>query len=549
MLDNCEHLLDVAAVFAEKLLVNCDHLTVLATSRERLGIAGERIVRLGPLSVAPSGSKDLQCEAETLFMDRARNADPGFSAEPAVIRELCARLDGMPLAIEIAATRSVSLGADGLLAGLEDHLRLLAGHRASAERHSSLRAVIDWSYDRLDADEQRLFRRLGIFAAGFDLPAATAVTAMNSLGEAADVVGKLTDKSLLVHRRDAVGSRWQMLGTIRSYALDRLAACGEEAMVRDTYLGWAAATAAGLDERLIGAGDWRPSSTSSPTTSGRLLQAQLDRTAGKRATISPITSAISRMRDGSSVSPASTTGPQRRWRTAWEAAGELHDAAQVALTEGNGAIAFDLMLASADRAAAAEDGSGRAVALAPQPPSRTASPGTSPTRSRMSCCVGWWRRLSRRTPANNPVAAAYLASADAWTANPEKTVVTESGRCGPHGRPPDSDPVLMSAALDGVVVSLDTSGRLPDAHQVCQGAAASSPVCPATTRAGAEIADTLYMVTEIAVTAGDLPAALAAARMAQDDDIASASRTCRPAKPSSRWSCRASSTRRSARRT
>ncbi len=524
VLDNCEHLLDVAAVFAEKLLVNCDHLTVLATSRERLGIAGERIVRLRPLSVAPSTAEDLQCEAETLFMDRARSADPGFSAEPAVVRELCARLDGMPLAIEIAATRSVSLGADGLLAGLEDHLRLLAGHRVPAERHSSLRAVIDWSYDRLDDDEQRMFRRLGIFAAGFDLAAATAATAMDSLGEAADLVGKLTDKSLLVHRHDAVGSRWQMLGTIRSYALDRLAACGEEAMVGDAHLRWAAATAAHLDERLIEAGDWQAEfdlvaddlRAAAAGAAGPDDQQARHRLAHHLGHLTYARRFLGESREHYRTAGALAAQPG-------EAAGELRDAAYVALTEGNGALAFDLMLASADQAAAAGDGSGRAVALASAATIADRFAANFPDEKPHELLRRLVAEAAEAAPADDPVAAAYQASAAAWTANPEKTVpdpslveaaLTAARRTG--------DPVLMSAALDGVVVSLDTSGRLRDAHQVCQERAALLTRMPRhDPRAGAEIVDTLYMVTEIAMTAGDLPAALAAARMAQDDDIAS----------------------------
>jgi predicted ATPase/DNA-binding CsgD family transcriptional regulator len=524
VLDNCEHLLDVAAVFAEKLLVNCDHLTVLATSRERLGIAGERLVRLGPLSVAPSGSEDLQCEAESLFMDRARDADPGFSGAPAVVRELCARLDGMPLAIEIAATRSVSLGADGLLAGLEDHLRLLAGHRASAERHSSLRAVINWSYDRLDDDEQQMFRRLGIFAAAFDLAAAAAVGAMESLAEAADLVGKLTDKSLLVHRRDAVGSRWQMLSTIRSYALDRLAACGEEEMVADGHLRWAAATAAHLDERLIEDRDWqgefdlvaddlRAAAAGAAGTDGQETGHHLAHHLGH---LTYARRFLGESREHYRTAAALAAQPG-------EAARELRDAAHVALTEGNGALAFDLMLAAADRASAAGDGSRRAVALASAAIIADRFEGNFPDEKPHELLRQLVAEAADAAPADDRVAVAYQASAAAWTANREKSVpdpglvdaaLAAARRTG--------DPVLISAALDAVVVALDSSGRLRDAHQVCQERAALLARMPRhEPRAGAEIVDTLYMVAEIAVTAGDVPAALAAARMAQDDDIAS----------------------------
>ena len=163
----------------------------------------------------------------------------------------------MPLAIELAAARSASLGVDGLLAGLDDHLRLLAGSRGGQERHRSLRAVIDWSYDLLDENERAMFRRVGAFVGGFDLDAATAVWPDGNRGMVADLVGRLTDKSLLRHRRGPDGSRWQMLETIRAYALDRLAASGEEAAVRDAHLIWAASVSADLEQRAETGQQWR----------------------------------------------------------------------------------------------------------------------------------------------------------------------------------------------------------------------------------------------------------------------------------------------------
>ena len=176
VLDNCEHLLEVAAAFIEKLLADCADLTVLATSRERLAIPGERTVPLPPLSLV-AGRVGRYGRARRRRSCSSTGPGPATRSSPpapAVLTELCTRLDGMPLAIELAAARSASLGPDGLLAGLDDHLRLLAGSRSANERHSSLRAVIGWSHDLLDEDERAMFRRLGIFAAGFDLSAAVA---------------------------------------------------------------------------------------------------------------------------------------------------------------------------------------------------------------------------------------------------------------------------------------------------------------------------------------------------------------------------------------
>jgi predicted ATPase len=163
-------------------------------------------------------------EAEVLFLDRARAADWQFTAAPAAVHELCARLDGMPLAIELAAARSASLGVDGLMAGLDDRLRLLAGGRGADKRHRSLAAVIGWSHDLLDDDERALFCRLAVFAGGFDLDAAVAVAAVGDRGVVADLIGRLADKSLLARMPGAAGSRWRLLETIRVYALCKLAA-------------------------------------------------------------------------------------------------------------------------------------------------------------------------------------------------------------------------------------------------------------------------------------------------------------------------------------
>ena len=190
-------------------------------------------------------------------MDRARASDPDFAAPDPVVADVCARLDGVPLAIELAAARSASLGVDGLLAGLDDHLRLLAGSRGAHERHRSLRAVIDWSHDLLDDDERAMFRRAGAFIGGFDLDAAVAVSPGMYRGMVADLVGRLTDKSLLIHRRGPEGSRWQMLETIRAYALDQLADSDEEATVRDAHLRWAAAVADDLERQAEAGLAWR----------------------------------------------------------------------------------------------------------------------------------------------------------------------------------------------------------------------------------------------------------------------------------------------------
>ena len=245
VLDNCEHVIDEAAGFAERILAACPGTRVLVTSRERLGVPGERSVPISPL---PLGS-----DAERLFLDRALAADPQFVAEPAVIAELCARLDGLPLAIELAAARGASLGATGLLAALEDALRLLSGVRGGDERHRSLCAVLTWSFDLLGEEEQTLFRRLGVFVGTFDIDAAAAVG--GDRAGVADLLGGLADKSLVVHVRGRV-SRWRLLETVRAFALAQMTAAGEEDKTRARHLHWAADAAGTTEGRLSDPAWW-----------------------------------------------------------------------------------------------------------------------------------------------------------------------------------------------------------------------------------------------------------------------------------------------------
>jgi predicted ATPase/DNA-binding CsgD family transcriptional regulator len=523
VLDNCEHLLEVAAAFVEKLLADCADLTVLATSRERLAIPGERIVPLPPLSLAAGQAGGTAgSEAEALFLERARASDPEFTASPQVLAELCTRLDGMPLAIELAAARSASLGPDGLLAGLDDHLRLLAGSRSANERHSSLRAVIDWSHDLLDEDERAMFRRLGIFAAGFDLNAAVAVSPAGNRGMIADLIGRLTDKSLLSYTRGPEGSRWQMLGTIRLYALDRLAACGEEPAVREAHLGWAAAMADDLERRLEKGKQWRTSFDlvaddlraaliTATGPNGHEVSHRLARTLGH---LSYARRFLLEARGHYEVAAEHAPPAQAAW--------DLWAAADVAMAEGEGGVAFGLLQASAERAAEAGDTATRAAALAYAVTIADRFAGNFPAEVPHGLLRGMLGEASRIAPEDDPVTAAYLASAAAWITQPEKSVpdpalvddaLAAARRTG--------DPVLISGALDAVVEALDASGRLREAHQVSkERAALLDRLSRHDPRTGAEIVDTFHMVTEIAVTAGDLPGALATARLAQDDDVA-----------------------------
>ena len=224
VLDNCErHAAEVARI-AAAVVARCREVTLLATSREPLGAAGERIYRLEPLDAAT---------AVQLFAQRASQANPRFELTAAVARTveaICARLDGIALAIELAAARVRMISVDELSRRLDERLRVLTGVTRTALPHQqTMRALIDWSHDALSADEQALFRRTAAFSGGFSLEAAGAVGAGDDLDEWAvlDLLASLVDKSLVVADVDELAQRYRLLQTIGEYAVERLTASGE----------------------------------------------------------------------------------------------------------------------------------------------------------------------------------------------------------------------------------------------------------------------------------------------------------------------------------
>ena len=236
VLDNCEHLLGASARFVESLLRQAPGLRVLATSREGLGVAGERTITVPSLEVPASGSSPadvLASEAVRLFVERARDADAapgGADADPAVLADLCRRLDGIPLAIELAAARTSGMSPAEILGHLDRRFRLLnRGRRTATTRHQTLRNTLDWSYDLLDDAERTVLRRLAIFAGDFSLATAEAVVADEDLDsfEVIDHLVRLVEKSLVAVDRRSGNSRYRLLETIRDYAWERLTEAGE----------------------------------------------------------------------------------------------------------------------------------------------------------------------------------------------------------------------------------------------------------------------------------------------------------------------------------
>jgi predicted ATPase/DNA-binding SARP family transcriptional activator len=230
VLDNCEHLLDACAELAVTLLGRCPGLRVLATSREPLGVPGEAVYPVPPLPVPPE-SADVQAiehaPAVRLFLARtgSAGAGAGVAAAPVVVvARICRELDGLPLAIELAAARSSVLSAEEIEAHLADKFRFLGWRRPVADpRHQTLKAAIGWSYDLLSGPERRVFGELSVFAGGFTLAAMAAVCCGGDEAAALDLVDQLAAKSLLVAEPAAAGTRYRLLETIRQYAADRLA--------------------------------------------------------------------------------------------------------------------------------------------------------------------------------------------------------------------------------------------------------------------------------------------------------------------------------------
>jgi predicted ATPase/DNA-binding CsgD family transcriptional regulator len=524
VLDNCEHALGAAAAFANSALAACPELVVIATSRERLGVTGERVVTLAPLAVPGSdgaGSPDGAggSEAELLFVDRAAGGIGG-PGDRTLIADICCRLDGMPLAIELAAARSASLGLDGLLAGLDDHLRLLSRSGAHDDRHSSMRTVIEWSHQLLDDDERAMFRRLGVFAGTFDLDSAAAVAGQGDLAATSDVIGRLADKSLLVRRNHLVGSRWRMLDTVRAYAREQLQMSGEAPDAARRHLRWAADTALLIEASLDDAGGWQSRfdlvsddlrsalQAADPQSSGGVdfaLALALGRLSYARRFLvearDHLQQAVTRAPDDASAVRA------------------LRLAADATFAEMRGEAAFHLLQEAFSRAMSAGDARSAALAVADAATIGGRCPALfveAPTSPELVALTDRARALQ---PLGDLQVEAHVALAAAWEGG--------LGRGKPdQGRAKAAlnlarqvaDPVLISGALDATACSALSSGRYKEAFHLSEERLALLERLPRhDPRTGAEVFDIFHMATEAALTAGEIEAALAHARRSYRD--------------------------------
>lgn len=280
ILDNCEHVIEGARALAAALLDQCPNLRIVATSRQPLGLKGEHAWRVPSLSLpgdredrdttaTPSATPSatplevdvdslLACESAQLFLDRAREVRPGFEitdANSTSIAQICSRLDGMPLAIELAAARVKVLTPDDIAARLDQRFKLLRSGGERPDRHHTLHAAVDWSYQLLSDDERRVLRFLSIFAGGFTLDDAMAMFVADGADEfeTLDLITALVDKSLLLCLHAAESSRYSMLETVRQYGAERLEQAGELPEARRRHLDVFADLADQAGDQLTGA--------------------------------------------------------------------------------------------------------------------------------------------------------------------------------------------------------------------------------------------------------------------------------------------------------
>jgi predicted ATPase/DNA-binding CsgD family transcriptional regulator len=255
VLDTCEHLAAACARFAAHVLREATGVTILATSRQRLHVAGEQVLRLGPLPLPGSGGDRAPGDAVELFAARAAAALPGFTVTAATLPDvtrLCRRLDGIPLALELAAVRVRALPLAELTRRLDARFSLLTGtRRGMVPRHQTLRAAIEWSYDLCTDDERTVWERLSVFAGSFDLAVARNVAACAQVpdGQVDGVLASLVDKSVVLPAGG--GGRYRLLEAVREYAAERLARAGQEADCRRRQVRWYLDVARDFGEHLV----------------------------------------------------------------------------------------------------------------------------------------------------------------------------------------------------------------------------------------------------------------------------------------------------------
>ncbi|BCJ30459.1 ATP-binding protein [Actinocatenispora sera] len=518
VLDNCEQVREAVAPFVERLLAACPRVTVLATSRAPLSAPYEQVYRVPPLSLA--GGAD--SEAVALFVARAgaaagRRPGPELAAG---IAALCGRLDGVALAIELAAVRWPTLGLDGLTAGLSDQLRLLAGGRRAAARHASVAAALDWSHDLLAPADQQLLHRVSVFVGPFGVPAAAQVCG-SPAGAVADGLGRLAEQSLLQVTTVAGGTGYRALASIRQYGLRRLAEAGGEVEARDRHLDWCLAVAGELT--VVGPG-WRARFDAVADE----LRAALGWAAGRparRAAAYRLARELAGLTFGRNLVGESQALYEQAAALADDpalAAAALRSAAAVAGCRMRGDDAYRLRLAAAAAARSAGDAAAAAVDTASAASDAYRFAGSfvrPPEPARVVALVD----AARESAGGDPAARAAVALAEAGVladayggADGPATIAVPEALSAAHRAvglaAATGDPLAESAALEALLSAQSWDGAPFAAADTARRRIVLVTDLAATPAAAHELTDALGEAAEASLGVGDLPAARGFAR-------------------------------------
>jgi predicted ATPase/DNA-binding CsgD family transcriptional regulator len=535
VLDNCEHLSHGVAPFVERLLARCPHVSVLTTSRARLLVPFEWVYWVPPLSLEghDGGDGDVgSSDAVSLFAERA--AAVGWTLEPEHldrVAEVCRKLDGVALAIELAAARLPALGLDGLVAGLSDHLRLLVGGHRADERHRSVRAMLDWSQALLGSADSTLLRRVSIFVSPFTAQAAAQVAGFAPLepGEVVEGLARLADQSLLAVAASAGGTRHRALETIRQYGTEQLTQTGELAATRAHHLRWCLATATELARDPSRAtGGWRASfdavADDIRAALGWAAEQPEHQMEARDLALSLADLAFARNLAGEA---------QRRYEQAAgltddpaAAAAALRCAANVAECRMRGDDTYRLWQAAADAAQRAGDTAAAARDLATATTTYYRMSGVFarlPSPDEAAALLTRSRELVGDDLAGQAavVLAECGALGDAFFAEEAEPKTTASETTALAERAVElarrlDDPLAECAALDALTGAQHRAGDTFAAAATARHRVSLLRSVPVTAGTASELTDALLMATETSIGVGDLPAARQWGRQLRD---------------------------------
>jgi predicted ATPase/DNA-binding CsgD family transcriptional regulator len=544
VLDNCEHVRDGVTPLIERLLAGCPRLTVLATSRARLMVPFEHVFAVPPLSLDGDGGEHggehgdrgedrREPDAVALFMDRAAAAGwPVAQEQRGLVTEVCRELDGIALAIELAAARLPTLGLDGLVAGLADHLRLLVGGRRADERHGSVRAMLDWSAGLLTKADLTVFRRIAVFVAPFTVEAAAEVAEFTPL-ERSDAVAaglaRLAEQSLLVAAPSSGSIRYRALEAIRQYGMEQLVAAGDLGATRSRHLRWCLATAAELvKEAQPEVGTWRVRFDDVADDIRAALSWAADQP-DRRGEARALALALADLAFARNLAGES----QQRYEQAASltddpaaAVAALRSAAGVAASRMRGDDTYRLCRAAADVARRAGDAASAARDLATAATAFYRMSGVFdrlPLPGEAAALLVTARELAGDDPAAKAAVALaecgvlgdafYADQAAPQTTAAETTALAE--RAVELARQLD-DPLAECAALDALTGAQHLAGDSFAAAATARRRVDMLASVPVTPTSADELIDTLVMAVETSIGVGDLHAARRWGRQLRD---------------------------------